>query len=128
MKEFEELLEVVTKLFSPEGCPWDKEQTLQSMKKYILEEAQEVVEAIDENDRDHLLEEIGDLAIHLISLSLMARKDGFFSLADVFLCAKEKLIRRHPHVFSGLKVNSVQEVLVNWEKIKKAEKEATKFL
>ncbi|MBU1261888.1 hypothetical protein KKG61_09430 [bacterium] len=122
MKEFDELLSVVNRLFSPEGCPWDKQQTLQSMKKYILLEAQEVVEAIDEGDRDHILEEIGDLAIHLISLSLIAKKDGLFSLADPLICAKEKLIRRHPHVFSGLKVNSVEDVLINWEKIKKAEK------
>ncbi|MEK9150206.1 MAG: MazG nucleotide pyrophosphohydrolase domain-containing protein [Candidatus Desantisbacteria bacterium] len=123
MKEFDELLEVINRLFSPDGCPWDKQQTLQSMKKHILEEAQEVVEAIDEGDSDHLLEEIGDLAIHVISLSIMAKNDGLFSLADVLVMAKEKLLRRHPHVFSGLKVNSVEEVLENWKRIKEQEKD-----
>ena len=123
MKEFDELLEVINRLFAPDGCPWDKQQTLQSMKKHILEEANEVVEAIDEGDKDHLLEEIGDLAIHVISLSIMAKNDGLFSLADVLVMAKEKLLRRHPHVFSGLKVNSVEEVLENWKKIKKQEKD-----
>ncbi|MDI6751899.1 MAG: MazG nucleotide pyrophosphohydrolase domain-containing protein [bacterium] len=123
MKEFDELLEVINRLFSPDGCPWDKQQTLQSMKKHILEEAQEVVEAIDEGDSDHLLEEIGDLAIHVISLSIMAKNDGLFSLADVLVIAKEKLLRRHPHVFSGLKVNSVEEVLENWKRIKEQEKD-----
>ncbi len=123
MKEFDELLGVINKLFSPDGCPWDREQTLQSMKKHILEEAQETVEAIDEGDSEHLLEEIGDMAIHVISLSIMAKNDGLFSLADVLVMAKEKLLRRHPHVFSGLKVNSVEEVLENWKKIKKQEKD-----
>jgi MazG family protein len=119
---FEELLRLVDRLFGKNGCPWDREQTLDTMKKYIIEEAHETAEAIEEGDSEKIKEEIGDLFIQAISLAKIAEREGFFGLNDALIFAKEKLVRRHPHVFSDLKVKDVDEVLANWERIKRGEK------
>ena len=119
----ETLQETVAHLRAPEGCPWDREQTHQTLRTTLLEEAHEVLEAIDANDPDAMREEFGDLLLQIVLQSQIAIEDGEFSLAQVIAGLNEKLIRRHPHVFGDVKVSGVGQVLENWEKIKAAERE-----
>jgi tetrapyrrole methylase family protein/MazG family protein len=102
-------------------CPWDKEQTYQSLKPYAVEETYEVLEAIDSGKMDKLKEELGDLLLQVIFLSQLATEDGHFTIDEVVDAVCEKLIRRHPHVFGAVKVTGVAGVLENWEKIKQTE-------
>ena len=121
-QNIKELIDVIAKLRAPEGCAWDREQTHTSLKKNMLEEAYETIDAIDSGDMKHLKEELGDVLLQVVLHSQIAKEEGFFNIEDVAKEIKEKLIRRHPHVFLNLKVNSTDEILANWEKIKQIEK------
>lgn len=121
-KNLEELIDVVRILRSENGCQWDREQTHQSLKPNMLEEAYEAVDAIDNNDMKHLKEELGDVLLQVLLHSQIADEEKAFDIEDVAKELKEKLIRRHPHVFSDVNVNSTQDILDNWDAIKKEEK------
>lgn len=108
------------------GCPWDLKQTHISLKPSLIEETYEVIEAIDDNDADKLKEELGDLLFQVIFHCQIAKDNKAFTIEDVLQTVCEKMVRRHPHVFEGKKVNGVQDVLNNWEKIKSGEKPKTK--
>jgi XTP/dITP diphosphohydrolase len=112
------------KLRSPGGCPWDAEQTHQSLLKYLLEESYEFIESVENNDRQDMQEELGDLLLQVYFHSRMAEEDTNqpFNIEDVAKSVADKLIRRHPHVFAGTKVDNSQDVLENWEKQKALEK------
>ena len=118
------LREVMDKLRSPGGCPWDAEQTHQSLLKYLLEESYEFIESVENNDRQDMQEELGDLLLQVYCHSRMAEEDTNqpFNIEDVAKSVADKLIRRHPHVFAGTKVDNSQDVLENWEKQKALEK------
>ena len=121
------LVEVMDRLRSE--CPWDREQTHESLTRYLLEETHEVLEAIDSGDRDHLREELGDLLMQVYFHARIAqetpREDGGFDVDDVAAGIADKLVRRHPHVFAGLEVADADEVERNWEAIKAQEKQRT---
>ena len=116
---FEEFLQIVSRL--RRECPWDREQTHQSIRQSLIEEAYEVVEAIDHDDLPELKKELGDLLLHVALHSLMAEEEKAFTIADVLEHIKEKLIRRHPHVFGTVKATTSLQVKANWEKIKMME-------
>jgi XTP/dITP diphosphohydrolase len=121
------LREVMDKLRSPGGCPWDAEQDHTSLLKYLLEESYEFIESVENNDRDAMQEELGDLLLQVYFHSRMAEEDAKqpFNIEDVAKSVADKLIRRHPHVFAGEEVDSSAEVLENWERQKAAEKGRT---
>ena len=121
------LREVMDKLRSPGGCPWDAEQDHTSLLKYLLEESYEFIESVENNDRDAMQEELGDLLLQVYFHSRMAEEDAKqpFNIEDVAKSVADKLIRRHPHVFAGEVVDSSADVLENWEKQKAAEKGRT---
>ena len=106
----------------PDGCPWDRQQTHQSLKRYVIEEAYEVVEALEENDMDKLADELGDLLLQVYLHAEIARQEGDFAIGDVFEHVNAKLIRRHPHVFGDVQVSGPGQVLQNWDAIKKQER------
>ena len=122
MKNLEDLIETVRILRSENGCSWDREQTHYSLRANMLEEAYEAVDAIDDNDMKHLREELGDVLLQVLLHSQIAKEEGSFELEDVAKELNEKLIRRHPHVFGNVEVNSVDEIITNWDNIKKQEK------
>ncbi len=120
---FDALVAVMARLRDPQaGCPWDLEQTPQTLKKYVIEEAYEVVEAIDSGKSDKQREELGDLLLQVVFQARIASEAGLFDIHDVARGIVEKLIRRHPHVFGELSVAGSDEVLRNWEQIKRGEK------
>jgi XTP/dITP diphosphohydrolase len=121
------LREVMDKLRSPGGCPWDAEQDHASLLKYLLEESYEFIESVEGNDRQAMQEELGDLLLQVYFHSRMAEEDATqpFNIEDVARSVADKLIRRHPHVFAGALVDSSEDVLENWEKQKAAEKGRT---
>ncbi|QGG48711.1 nucleoside triphosphate pyrophosphohydrolase [Heliorestis convoluta] len=116
------LMDVMKTLLGPEGCPWDRKQTHQSLKPYLIEEAYEVLEAIDEKDPQKLQDELGDLLLQVLFHALLATEKGHFGMGDVVQSITEKMIRRHPHVFGNVQVSGADEVLLNWEAIKAQEK------
>jgi tetrapyrrole methylase family protein/MazG family protein len=116
------LRHLVHRLRAPGGCPWDRKQTHQSLAKYVLEEAYEVVDAIEHHGSEELSEELGDLLLQVFLQSELAEEAGRFSLNDVVERITTKLVRRHPHVFAGVQVSGAADVEVNWEALKKAEK------
>lgn len=118
----EDLLEILRTLRSPEGCPWDREQTSSTLKKYLLEETAELADAIDDDQPADICEECGDVLMNLMMQTLVAEEKNTFNFADVVKEEYEKMIRRHPHVFGEDSVNNSSEVLGLWEKIKKSEK------
>ncbi len=123
MKEFDELLEIMQRLRDREqGCPWDLQQTYDSLKPHLIEETYEIIEAIDKKDYQALKEELGDLLLHIVFQSQMAEEDGHFNIKDVLTEINKKMMNRHPHIFSDKKVENAEEVVQNWEKIKKNEK------
>ncbi len=122
MKEIEELIAVTDTLLGPNGCPWDRQQTLRSARKYPLEEASELIDAIDKGDEEHIKEELGDLFFNAVFLSRLAEKEHRFRMQDVIKGVIEKLIRRHPHVFGNVKIEHTDEVVKQWDQIKKQEK------
>lgn len=121
-EKFERAVAIMAKLRAPGGCPWDREQTFDSIKPYTLEETYEVLEAIEARDWDELPAELGDLLLQVLFYSEMAKEDGKFSVDDVLDRLANKLISRHPHVFGDVKADTPQEVLRNWEALKKQEK------
>jgi len=123
MTSIDELRNIVARLRAPDGCPWDQEQTHQSIRSQLLEECYEVLEAIDENNDTLLQEELGDVLLHIVFHAQLAEERGKFNLDSVARGIGEKLIRRHPHVFGdGDKLGSAGEVLKKWDELKKAEK------
>ena len=121
-QQFDVLREIIAELRGPNGCPWDKKQTHQSLKKYLIEEAYEVLEAIDEEDDDHLIEELGDVLLQVMLHAQIGEDEGWFSIDDIIRTLSEKMVRRHPHVFGDIDVDNAEEVISNWEEIKKQEK------
>jgi tetrapyrrole methylase family protein / MazG family protein len=123
-----QLLAVIDRLRSPQGCPWDRKQTPQSMIPYLLEETYEVIESIEDDNPQGLREELGDVLLHIIFQSCMAREAGHFNLDDSVRTITEKLVRRHPHVFGEETVTNAAEVPRNWEAAKQREKGRTSLL
>jgi len=121
-RDFSALVEVVKTLRGPTGCPWDKEQTHQTLTRYAIEEAFELAEAIDEKDQAAMIEELGDLLLQVVLHAEIGRQAGQFDIADVIESICDKMVRRHPHVFGDVSVKNSEQVLRNWEQIKAAEK------
>ena len=121
-KDFYDLISIMEKLRGEDGCPWDREQTHETLKRYLVEESYEVLEAIDENDDTKIVEELGDVLLQIVFHATIAKEDGYFNINDVVEGICNKMIQRHPHVFAEVSVNSSEEVLANWEDIKKEEK------
>src|SRR5207244_1180403 len=121
-----ELLKVMARLRGPKGCPWDREQDHRSLRWHAVEEAYELMDAIDARDDKELEEELGDLLLQVVFHCQLARERGAFDFQKVANHISEKLIRRHPHVFGEVKVKNVDQVWANWEKIKRAEKQGTR--
>jgi MazG family protein len=112
------LVAIMQRLLAPDGCPWDREQSYASLRKYVLEEACEVIDAIDSGRPEALMDELGDLLLQVVFLGELARGDGKFGPDDVVRAIVEKLVRRHPHIFGDVKVSGSEEVLTNWDQIK----------
>lgn len=119
---FERFQEIIAHLRAPEGCPWDRKQTHASLRPYLLEETYEVLDALDSGDAVALREELGDLLLQIVLHAQIAVEAGEFTMADVIAAIHEKIVRRHPHVWGDVDVNSAQEVVVNWDRLKQAEK------
>jgi len=119
---FEQFQEIIAHLRAPEGCPWDRKQTHTSLRPYLLEEAYEVLDALDAGDITALREELGDLLLQIVLHSQIAVDEGEFRMADVIAAINAKIIRRHPHVWGAVEVNDDQDVKVNWDRLKQAEK------
>lgn len=122
------LVGLVRRLLAPGGCPWDREQTFETTRKYVLEEAAEVVDAIDGGERNAILEELGDLLLQVVFLSELARNENAFAIDEVVAGIVDKLVSRHPHVFGDLDAETADEVLKNWERIKAQEKKGRGIL
>ncbi|CAM3671788.1 nucleoside triphosphate pyrophosphohydrolase [Marinicrinis lubricantis] len=122
-RTFDQLVDIVRVLRSPEGCPWDREQTHQSLRKYLIEETYEVIETIDDDDPAAMEEELGDVLLQVMLHAQIESEEGGFDVWDVIRTLNEKLIRRHPHVFGARSAKNVEEALTNWDEMKKKEKE-----
>lgn len=120
-RTYPSLVAIMRRLLAPGGCPWDREQTFESLRKYVLEEACEVIDAVDSGDRAAIKDELGDLLLQVVFMGELARAEGAFGPDDVVRAIVEKLVRRHPHVFGEVQVSGSDEVLSNWEKIKQGE-------
>jgi tetrapyrrole methylase family protein/MazG family protein/ATP diphosphatase len=118
------LVGVMRRLLGPNGCPWDREQSFETLRKYALEEACEVIDAIDSGDRNALREELGDLLLQVVFQAELGRREGSFAIDDVVAGILDKLVTRHPHVFGDMDAETADEVLRNWGKIKAQEKKA----
>ncbi len=123
LRQFDTLVAIIAKLRAPDGCPWDKEQTHQSLRENLLSESYEVLEALDKGARDTLCEELGDLLLQIVLHAQIAKDDGEFAIGDVIKSINEKLIHRHPHIFGTHQVKDSAEVMHNWEELKKEERE-----
>ncbi len=119
---FEELREIIADLRSEDGCPWDRAQTFESLKKCLADETQEVFEAVDSGDRENLCEELGDVLLQVVINSRIAEEEGSFTLDDVINGICRKMIRRHPHVFGDEKAATPEEALGLWKEIKRRER------
>jgi tetrapyrrole methylase family protein / MazG family protein len=126
--EFAKLVEIMAKLRGPGGCPWDRSQSPEDLKTYLVEETYEVLDAIDSKSGDKLKEELGDLLLQIIFHAQIADEEKSFDIEDVCRAINEKLVRRHPHVFGDVKADTPDIVLKNWEAIKKGEKEGKSVL
>ncbi|MGN7410530.1 nucleoside triphosphate pyrophosphohydrolase [Sporosarcina sp. SAFN-010] len=122
LKEWQTFREIIAKLRSPEGCPWDREQTHESLKRFMIEEAHEVLDAIDREDDNDLIEELGDVLLQVFLHAQIGEDDGYFTMEDILQAVGDKMIRRHPHVFGEIEVADSDEVLKNWQDIKSEEK------
>lgn len=120
---FETFQEVIAHLRAPDGCPWDREQTHQSLRTHLIEEAYETLDALDAEDPDKMAEEFGDLLLQIVLHAQIASEDGKFSMTDILKCIHDKIVRRHPHVFGDLEVDGVGRVLLNWERLKEKERQ-----
>lgn len=123
-RSFVRLVELMQRLLADDGCPWDREQTFSSLRRFVLEEACEVIDAIDSGDRQEICAELGDLMLQVVFQAELARKEGAFGPDDVVRAIVEKLVHRHPHVFGDEKIDNAAEVLQNWERIKLDERSA----
>src|SRR5205085_2598412 len=123
-RSFEDLVSLMTRLRGPDGCPWDRKQTLPDLKPYVIEEAYEVVDAIDRDDRASVAEEVGDMMLEAVFIAEVTREEGSFDIYDAITAVHDKLVRRHPHVFGDVQANDAEEVLVNWEKLKNEERKS----
>ncbi len=121
-KDVRDLVAVMARLRAPDGCPWDREQDYKTLKRFVLEEAYEVLEAVDSEDPARLADELGDLLLQVVFYAQMGQEDGYFDLRDVAGGIVDKLVRRHPHVFGDVSVENADEVLRNWEAIKRTER------
>jgi tetrapyrrole methylase family protein/MazG family protein len=122
MSSFERFQDIIAHLRAPEGCPWDKEQTHESLRRFIVEETHEVLDAIDREDWDGLAEELGDVLLQVVLHTQIAIDDGEFKMSDVLRAVNSKMIRRHPHVFGDAAADNAAQVITNWEAIKQREK------
>lgn len=122
MYTFQDLIDIMAKLRSDEGCLWDRQQTYQSLKKCLADEAEEVFQAVDNQDMENLCEELGDVLLQVVFNSQIASEEGAFTIDDVVDGICRKMIRRHPHVFGDVKVSSPEESLALWNTIKAQEK------
>lgn len=120
------LLEVMDRLLAPDGCPWDREQTHQSLTRYLIEESYEVIDAIKTGNMDQLKEELGDLLLQVVFHAALAQREGYFDFDDVVEGVKTKMINRHPHVFADMNLSTSEDVMEKWEGFKK--KEGKKYL
>ena len=118
---FEELIKIVEKLRGPEGCPWDKEQTRESLKPFLIEELYELLDALDENNSEGIKEELGDMLFQIVLHCQLSKEQGFFDINDVIENITRKMIRRHPHVFGSKNFKTTKEVMTLWEEHKKKE-------
>jgi MazG family protein len=125
-EKFAEMISIIAKLRGPEGCLWDRKQTLETLAPNIIEEAKEVSDAVEAKDMDNLCEELGDLLMVILMNIEIAKEKGLFTCSDVLDGAIEKFTRRHPHVFGDVKVNNPEEALAVWKQMKKEEKELKK--
>ena len=123
-RSFDDLVRLMTRLRGPDGCPWDRKQTLPDLKPYVIEESYEVVDAIDQNDRAALAEELGDLMLQAVFIAEITREEGSFDIYDSITAIHDKLVRRHPHVFGDVVASDAEQVLVNWEKLNQDERKA----
>ncbi len=123
----EDFKKIIARLRAEDGCPWDKVQTHQTLKEAMLEEAYEAVDAIEKNDIQNLKEELGDVLLQVVFHSQIEEEKGNFDLSDVITAISEKMITRHPHIFAKEKADTPQEVLQNWEQIKKKENTSRKY-
>lgn len=122
-KTFEDIVSLAKRLRAPGGCPWDREQTLESLRAYVLEEAYEVIQAIELGDTDELVEELGDFLFQVVFISQIASEEGTFDVSDVTQRLHDKLVRRHPHVFGEKKAKDAADALRTWNAEKLKEKE-----
>jgi tetrapyrrole methylase family protein / MazG family protein len=125
-RAFGALVEIVKTLRGPTGCPWDKEQTHKTLTRFAIEEAHELAEAIDHGDTPHVIEELGDLLLQVVLHAEIARQEGSFTLEDVIEGISDKMVRRHPHVFGDVNLESSEAVLTQWSEIKAKEKAPSK--
>ncbi len=123
IQEFMSLIDVLRRLRAPDGCPWDREQTPETIKKYILEEAHELTEAVEQGSSADACEELGDLFFLLLFLADLYEEDGKFTLKDAMEKIRQKMIRRHPHIFGDVEVSGSADVIANWQAIKASEAE-----
>ena len=121
-KNFGELVSIMEHLRSPHGCPWDRAQTMESLRTYLVEEVYEVIEAVESGDSEALKEELGDLLFHIVFISRIAKEEGQFDIWEVIDRISKKMVSRHPHVFGNTKVSSPREVEKNWSDLKDKEK------
>ena len=119
-KDFYEFCDIIEKLRAPGGCPWDREQTHDSLKKHLIEEAYEAADAIDEGNPVDIADELGDVLLQVVMHAQIGKEEGTFDIYDVTDKVSRKMIERHPHVFGNISVKDSDEVLTNWEEIKKA--------
>jgi tetrapyrrole methylase family protein/MazG family protein len=122
LSQFEALVEIIARLRAPDGCPWDRKQTHASLRGSLLSECYEVLEALDEGNAEKLRDELGDLLMQIVLQAQIAREAGEFELGEVIENISKKLIHRHPHVFGSKKVKDAEEVIHNWEELKKEER------
>ena len=122
MTDFKKITEIVDTLMSENGCPWDKVQTRESLKPYLVEEVYETLEALDSNDPEQIKDELGDLLYQILFHAKISENRGEFNIEDVVQCISEKMVRRHPHVFNKGTLETPEQVVTQWEEIKKQEK------
>ena len=128
LSQFTTLIDIIARLRAPDGCPWDKKQTHASLRKNLLEECYEVLEALDEGNSDKLCDELGDLLMQVVLHTQIATEAGEFELGDVVNSITTKLIHRHPHIFGSKKVKDAEEVALNWEVLTQEERGGTSML
>ncbi len=124
-KEIDQLIIIMDKLLSPEGCPWDREQTHESLSRYLIEESYEAIEAIKNQSMPELQEELGDVLLQVVFHAALAERAGYFNFADVVKTVSNKMIDRHPHVFASMKLESSEEVMNHWESFKRQKDKKT---